>query len=67
MIEILLSVCLISDPNDCKDVRLTDMGEVTPYMCMFKGQVAAARWIEGHPEWKLAKWKCGQMRDFAKL
>jgi hypothetical protein len=68
MIEIVLSVCLLANPSDCKDVSLSQMGEkVTPYACMFRGQVAASRWAEGHPEYKIAKWKCQAGREFAKL
>lgn len=68
MIEIVLSVCLLANPADCKDVRMLQMAEkVTPYMCMFRGQVAAMRWAEGHPKYKIAKWKCQEAREFAKL
>lgn len=67
MIEIVLSVCLISAPETCKDVNLTYMAEnATPYGCMHQGQIEAARWVEGHPKWKVTKWKCGAAREFAK-
>lgn len=67
MIEIVLSVCLISSPATCKDVSLNYMGDqVTPQQCMFRGQVAISQWIAGHPKWRIAKWKCGTPREFAK-
>ncbi len=68
MIEIVLSVCLLANPSDCKEISLAQMGEkVTPYVCMFRGQVAASRWAEQHPNYKISKWKCGAAREFAKL
>lgn len=68
MIEILLSVCLISEPATCKDVRLSYMADqVTPYQCMFRGQVAASRWADGNPKWRIAKFTCGAAREFANL
>jgi len=68
MIEILLSVCLVTNPATCKDVSLNYMSDqVTPQQCMFRGQVAISRWVAGHPKWQLTKWKCGAAREFAKL
>lgn len=67
MIEIVLSVCLVSTPQTCKDVSLPVFAEkVTPYGCMFRGQVAAAEWINGHPRWQIKKWKCAPAQELAK-
>jgi hypothetical protein len=67
MIEIVLSVCLVSNPGTCKDINLNYMGDkVTPQQCMMRGQVAISRWAAGHPKWRIAKWKCGAAREFAK-
>lgn len=68
MIEIVLSVCLLANPSDCKEISLAQMGEkVTPYACMFRGQVTASRWAKENPQYKIAKWKCSAAREFAKL
>jgi hypothetical protein len=35
MIEIVLSVCMLGQPEHCQDVHLTYMAEsVTPFQCM---------------------------------
>lgn len=71
MIEIVLTVCLLSSAGQCKDVALSYVDEeqksVTPMQCMMFGQIEASRWLEGHPQWRLAKWKCGEVRQTAKI
>lgn len=68
MIELVLSVCLISAPDTCKDVNLNYMSDrVSPQQCMMRGQITAAQWSAGHPEWRITKFKCETPREFAKL
>lgn len=67
MIEIVLSVCFIQDPARCQDVRLSYMAQsVTPHQCMMYGQSEIAKWLEGHPKWKVSRWRCGTARQMAK-
>lgn len=67
MIEIVMSVCIISEPSRCEDVRLSYMAEaVTPHQCMMYGQAEIAKWTEGHPKWRVTKWRCGPARQIAK-
>ncbi|MDX2258341.1 MAG: hypothetical protein NW205_05425 [Hyphomicrobiaceae bacterium] len=67
MIEIVISACMIEDPAKCQDVNLTFMAEtVTPHQCMMYGQFEIAKWVEGHPKWRVAKWRCGKARIYAK-
>lgn len=67
MIEIVLSVCLIKDPAQCKDVSLNFMGgRITPHQCMLYGQSEAAKWLQGHPRWRITRWACGRAGQLAK-
>lgn len=67
MIEIVISVCLIAEPANCKDVNLSYMAEsITPYQCMLHGQSEIAKWQEGHPNWRVARWTCGRVKQTAK-
>lgn len=69
MIEIVVSVCLIADPEKCRDVHLSYMAEaqaVTPQQCMMYGQSEIAKWAEGNPKWRVSRWTCGVPREFAK-
>lgn len=68
MIEIVASVCMIANPGACKDVHLSFAEEsVTPQQCFYFGQIELAKWSEGHPNWTIQRWKCGQTRDVANL
>ncbi len=68
MIEIVVAVCMIDEPERCKDVRLTYMAEsVTAHQCMMLGQAEIAKWTEGHPNWRVTRWTCGTARQLAKI
>lgn len=63
MIELILSVCLVSDPARCEDVHLQFAeGAVTPQACLFNGQLEIAKWADTHPGWQIAKWQCARPR-----
>lgn len=67
MVEIVLSICLIATPANCKDVALTYMaGSITPQQCMFRGQAEIAKYLQGHPKWRVKKWTCGRPGQLAK-
>lgn len=62
---LILSACLVSEPDLCKDTQLPLSSEVvTPYMCMMQGQITMARWKKSNPAWKITKWKCGSNRKW---
>lgn len=68
MIELLATVCLMASPAQCKEVRLTYTAEgITPHQCMMFGQVELAKWSEGHPKWRIARWKCQRAGEVAKI
>lgn len=67
MIEIVISVCLIQEPSRCQDVRLNYMAQAaTPQQCMMHGQHEIMKWLEDHPKWRIAKWRCGVPKMQAK-
>ena len=67
MIEIVISVCLIQNPADCKDVNLNFMAErVTMRQCMLFGQSEIAKWVNVHPKWRVQRWRCGVAKQVAK-
>ncbi len=68
MIELLVTVCLINTPGECKDVHLSYTADsVTPHQCMMFGQAELAKWSEGHPKWRIEKWKCQKPGEVAKI
>ncbi len=62
MFELIISVCMVGEPQHCKDVHLTYMGNVpTPYKCMAVGQPEMAKWSNTNPGWAIQKWRCGRV------
>jgi len=67
MIEIVMSVCLIREPANCRDVTLPTIAEnATPYQCATFGQIEASKWFNEHPDYVLKKLKCGPAGQMAK-
>ena len=67
MIEVLALICSLSEPEKCKDLRLSFAAEnLTPFQCFHYGQMELAKWREGHPNWRVAKFRCGHVGQFAK-
>lgn len=68
MLELIVSVCLIGEPQSCRDVTLTMAeGQATPFQCMMYGQIEIANWLEAHPKWQLSRWTCGRAGQLAKI
>lgn len=68
MLELLMTVCLASAPQDCREVRLNFAADNTsPMQCMLYGQMEIAKWIEEHPAFQIKKWRCGQANQTANL
>lgn len=68
MIELAMTVCLLSEPVRCKPVHLTFEAEsVTPQQCISYGQVEMAKWTEDHPNWRVAKFSCRPAGQVARL
>lgn len=68
MIEIAAAVCLVADPQKCKDISLTyEPQAISTFGCLMYGQSELAKWTEEHPEWRIARWSCGEAGRVAKL
>jgi hypothetical protein len=66
MIELVLLACLADKPNDCRDFSLA-VENVTPMACMMKAQPEAAKWVQTHPGWTVAKLTCGRVGRYARI
>jgi hypothetical protein len=65
MIAIVISACLVSNPNVCKDYRVPLAAEVDAKRCMFEAQPHFANWAAQHPNWTIKSWRCasGDVQD----
>lgn len=57
-IELIVAVCLLSAPTECRDMHFQFVEEKSLDGCMFRAQPYMARWIGEHPQWKIVRWKC---------
>lgn len=58
MIAIVISACLISDPEVCKDYRIPLSIDVDSISCALHAPPHFAKWAEEHPQWKIVRWGC---------
>jgi hypothetical protein len=58
VIEIVLTVCLLAAPDDCRREHVPFPGGIV--MCAGRGgQEVAAEWIAAHPKYRLRRYRCG--------
>jgi len=58
--ELVLLVCLAASPETCREERLqVSYVETDPRMCMAGAVPTIAEWSGDHPEWRIARWRCG--------
>ncbi|WP_083338304.1 hypothetical protein [Ensifer sp. LCM 4579] len=57
-VTLILTVCLLSAPERCREeaLRLEDTASVT--QCMFRSVMHIAAWSEQHPALRVKKWHC---------
>jgi hypothetical protein len=59
LIEIILTVCAIANPNNCEEKYLQFAWDGSITQCMMGAPPYIAQWIGQHPEWTATKWSCG--------
>jgi hypothetical protein len=57
MIELVLTVCLLSSPTTCREEWPQHAGDSLT-SCMTQGQFRAAEWASQHPAYRVAEWRC---------
>jgi hypothetical protein len=58
MIEIILTVCTITNPANCEEKYLQFAWDGSLNQCMMAAQPYIAEWIGNHPQWTARKWTC---------
>jgi hypothetical protein len=58
LIQIVLTVCAVSQPNQCEDKHLQFASEITVQQCVMTAQPYIAKWIGEHPKWTPVRWRC---------
>jgi hypothetical protein len=58
MVDLILTVCLTTNPNDCRTEHLYFESRGSLMQCMFLAPTEIAKWTEQHPKLKVKRWKC---------
>lgn len=58
MTELLLVVCLLAEPAQCRERSLVFTGDTSPMECMMDAQTELAKWASTHPKLSIQSWKC---------
>ncbi|KAA2213508.1 hypothetical protein [Teichococcus oryzae] len=57
MIDLILTVCLLSAPAACREEWPQAAGESLTG-CLTQGQFRAVEWALQHPGYRVAEWRC---------
>ena len=66
LIDLVLTVCLLADPNSCRKEHIYFESEGPFFQCMFLAPARIARWSAEHPAVRVVRWTCerpGKSRD----
>jgi hypothetical protein len=60
LIEIVLTVCALSLPDQCEDQHLqfAPGTSMSLKQCVMNAQPYVAQWINEHPKWLAVRWWC---------
>jgi len=60
MIELVLVYCLSNSPDRCLEKREALEAPVNMISCTMRAQNSAQEYLQTHPLYKLASWRCEQ-------
>lgn len=63
MIDLILTVCMISQPNVCKEEHLYFQSRGSLAQCMALSTPYVAKWAGDNPNWDVKSWTCGWPED----
>lgn len=61
MIQLLITACLLSNPNACSDIHAPTQF-VSVVQCQLYGQQALAQIMQAYPKRRVARYKCEEVR-----
>lgn len=63
IVELVVAVCLSTQPDVCSERQFQFIEEGTLYGCMVRAQPYLADWQRQNPDWTVKAWKCGRPRS----
>jgi hypothetical protein len=59
LMELILTVCSLTQPQSCEERHLSFVREGTLTQCVMQAPPAIAEWAYNHPSRRVVKWRCG--------
>lgn len=56
--DVVLAVCLLADPSQCREQRLQYESYGSLQQCVFEAQFFIAQWQAATPDWEVQNWRC---------
>jgi hypothetical protein len=57
MINLVMTVCLLATPANCREER-PEIGDASFMSCVSQGQIYVVRWLAEHPAYDVRRWRC---------
>lgn len=58
LIELVISVCAVANPQNCRDIVHPDVKRASQLECVLSAPIETAKWEESHPQWQVKKTEC---------
>ena len=58
IIQLVVAVCLNTNPNVCSEERISFLEQTTQTACTMRAMPYLAQWAGDHPQYKIMGWKC---------
>ncbi len=58
MVDLVLTVCLLSNPGSCREEHLFFESRGSLFQCMMLAPAQMAKWSAEHPAVRIARWTC---------
>jgi len=58
MLSIILSACLVANPQECRDFKIPLDTSADTLHCAMAAPPYFAQWADEHPAWQIRRWKC---------
>lgn len=58
LIDLILTVCLMADPRDCRTEHLYFESRGSLFQCMLLAPPEIAKWSAEHPAHRVVRWRC---------
>ena len=58
MIELILTLCALSAPDQCQEQRLRFVSQGSLMQCMMQAPPYVAAWSGEHPASRVTSWRC---------